>query len=142
MPTDTTSLRLPPRRAEQLKAISVALNLPLSDTIGHLIRREIAAGTIPDHIPGVIVARVDRGISITIDEHPAAIYRVEEARELASTIREVAAGGSGVINTPGKFGVYRRGNGIKLSLPFPGPETAFPVDIVRDIAALIEKAAQ
>lgn len=141
MPNDVTMLRLPPRRFGQLKAISAALNLPLSDTIGHLIRREIAAGTIPDHIPGIVIARVDRGVSITVDEHPPAIYGAQEARELATTIREVAAGGSGVVNMQRRFAVYRKGSGIKLSLPFPGPETAFPADIVRDIATLIEKAA-
>lgn len=140
MSTDTTSLRLPPRRFAQLKSISAALNLPLSDTIGHFIRKEIAAGTIADDLPGIIVERVDRGVSITIDDHPAAIYSVEDARDLANTIREVAAGGSGIVNMQRKFAVYRKGNGIKLALPFPGPETAFPADIVRDIATLIEKA--
>lgn len=140
MSTDTTSLRLPPRRAAQLKAISTALSLPLSDTIGHLIRREIAAGTISDDIPGIVVERVDLGVSITIDEHPAAIYSVEDARDLANTIRQVAAGGTGIVNMQRRFAVYRKGSGIKLALPFPGPETAFPADIVRDLATLIDKA--
>lgn len=134
-------LRLPPRRLDQLKALSSALNLSLADTIGYMLRKEIAAGTIPDAIPGVVVHRVGDKVSITVDEHPEAIYSLDNARDLASTIKSVLEGAPGIMNVLRSFGVHRRGNGIKLFLPLGGKEATLSPDLARDLADLIEKAA-
>lgn len=134
-------LRLPPRRLDQLKALSSALNLSLADTIGYMLRKEIAAGTIPDTIPGVVVQRVGDKVSITVDEHPEAVYSLDNARDLAATIKSVLEGAPGIMNVLRSFGVYRRGNGIKLFLPLGGKEATLSPDLARDLADLIEKAA-
>jgi hypothetical protein len=134
-------LRLPPRRLDQLKALSAALNLSLADTVGHLVRKEIAAGTIPDTIPGIVVKRVGDKVSVAVDDHSAASYSLDTARKLATTIRAVIDGAPGEMNVMLNFGVIRRGTGMKLFLPLGGPETILSPDLASDLADLIDKTA-
>ena len=135
-------LRLPPRRLDQLKALSAALNLSLADTVGHLVRKEIAAGTIPDTIPGIVVKRAGDKVSVTVDDHPAVSYSFDTARKLATTIRAVIDGAPGEMNVMLNFGVIRRGTGMKLFLPLGSPETILSPDLAGDLADLVDKAAR
>lgn len=141
MSTKPATIKLSPRRLDQLKAIGAARDLSVTDAIAFMIRDQIAAGTIPADIPGIIVRKVDAGVSITADDHAPANYSNESARELASTIRAVVEGGSGVVNMDHRFAVFRRGTGFKIALPFPGPETVFTADLALDLAGLVEQAA-
>ena len=147
MSSSPASIRLSPRRLEQLKAIGSALNLSVTDTISHMIRKEIAAGTIPDTIPGIVISNVGDCLAITMD-HGGSLFTKEHARNIALTIRDVADGKPGVVNLDVGFGVVRQGSGIKVMIPFAGPGSsrfneakAFSTDLARDLARLIEEAA-
>ena len=141
MSANSPMLRLPPRRLDQLKALSAVLNLSLADTVGHLVRKEIAAGTIPDTIPGIVVKRAGDKVVITVDDRATASYGLETARKLAVTIRAVVDVAPGEMNVMLNFGVIRRGGGMKLFFPLGGPETILSPDLASDLANLIEKAA-
>ncbi|WP_306225735.1 hypothetical protein [Bosea beijingensis] len=136
-------LRLPPRRLDQLKALSAVLNLSLADTIGHMLRKEIAAGVIPATIPGIVVQRVGDKVSVTFDDHPALLFSLDIARLFASTIRDVVGGVSGphTVQAGAWFSIQRVGNGFKINLRMGGPEVTLSGDLSRDLADLIEKAA-
>ncbi|MBN9450483.1 MAG: hypothetical protein J0I42_00910 [Bosea sp.] len=136
-------LRLPPRRLDQLKTLSAVLNLSLADTIGHMLRKEIAAGVIPGTIPGIVVERAGDTVSITFDDHPALVFSLDIARLFASTIRDVVAGVSGpyTIQAGAWFSIQRIGNGFKINLRMGGPDVVLSGDLARDLADLIEKAA-
>lgn len=136
-------LRLPPRRLAQLKTLSAVLNLSLADTIGHMLRKEIAAGVIPAIIPGIIVQRAGDKVSVAIDDHPATLYSLESAREFAETIRAVVDGTASpdTIKVGAWFRVQRVGIGFKIHLRMGGPEVTLSGDLARDLADLIEKAA-
>jgi hypothetical protein len=138
------SLRLDHRRLEQLKAISTALQLTNAGTIASMIREKIAAGVIPDVIPGILVEKVADGIRIAIDDNPVQTLVADHARVLAGTIRAVANGDPTPrhINLDYDFSVARRGTGIMIAIPFVnGDEASFPADLALDFAELIEKAA-
>lgn len=151
--TTPATIKLSPRRHEQLRAIASTLGLSLTDTIGHLVNKEIAAGTIPNSIPGIVVRRLDDGVHIQIDDRASATVTFETARRMAEALRSVANGGSAIINVSpssatNSFAVARRGTGIKFKMPFYGPDAkqwedapAFPADLARDLAAVIERAA-
>lgn len=81
------TIQLPPERLEQIKAIGVALGgLSTADTIGHLVREEIARGTISEDIPGVEIDRTNEGIVITLGDNPPARLTKGAARNLAESL--------------------------------------------------------
>lgn len=136
-------LRLPPRRLDQLKTLSAVLNLSLADTIGHMLRKEIAAGVIPGTIPGIVVERSVEKVSVAFDDQPAVSFTLDAARLFASTIRNVVAGAASpdTIQAGAWFRIQRVGNGFKVHLRMGGPEALLSGDLARDLADLIEKAA-
>lgn len=137
----STAIKLSPRRLDQLKAIGAALNLSVTEVIATMIRREIAAGTIPDMLPGIVIKKVKTGVQVTIDDAATKTLPHEGAHRLVATIREVLEGQAPTVNLDYGFAVLRRGSGIKIAVPFPGVEHAFSPDLARDFARLIEEAA-
>ncbi|UVC10178.1 hypothetical protein IHQ71_06115 [Rhizobium sp. TH2] len=139
-----TNLKLPPRRLDQLKAIGDKLGLSVADTVAHLIRKEIAAGTIPDTIPGILVEKVKDGVKVAIDNGEARTFPKEAAVSFAQTIRGVVDGNQPTtigLNKGSDYAVIRRGTGYKIMVPFPGKDNSFSGDLARDFADLIERAA-
>ncbi len=47
-----TIIQLPDERAEQLRALSKARNMPITDLIGEYIEQQIKAGHLPAGVPG------------------------------------------------------------------------------------------
>ncbi len=144
----STTIKLSPRRHDQLKAIGAALGLSVTDAIASMIREKIAAGTIPADIPGIIVQPVDGDVSITIDDAQPAIYSRDVARQIADALDSVADGGSGIVSMDHNYSVVKQGTGIKVSLPFSGANAvpfklapSFPADLAHDLAGLIRQAA-
>ncbi|RUY44108.1 hypothetical protein EN978_07180 [Mesorhizobium sp. M7A.F.Ca.US.001.04.1.1] len=137
-----------------MKAIAAALDLSVAEAVSHMIREKIAAGVIPDAIPGILIHRTDNGVHIQIDDDKPATVAVSTARQIAEALRSVANGGGGVVelspfDASKSFSVVRQGTGIKLQVPFHGPTAhhwndapSFSADLARDLAGLIERAAE
>ena len=139
--TQNPTIKVPPERLEQLKAIGAALDLSIADTVGHLIRAEIERGTISDDLPGIQV-RPSRGkLSIRFDDHDATLVSTASAKALADTLAEITAGGvGGFVNIDQDYLVMRQGNGIKITLPWPkGPIKVLSNDVARDLSRVIVK---
>lgn len=136
------SLRISPRRLEQLNAIAKALDLSVTETIAHMIRKEVAAGTIPASIPGFVVQKVAAGVSVQIDDGPEKTYDAEAARALAGTIRATVSGEPAVFSIRHGYSFVRIGRGFKLTAPLPGPDVSMTGDLALDLADLIESAAE
>ena len=142
----TNVIKIPARRLEQLKAIGGELGLSVADTVAHMIRKEIAAGTIPASLPGITVEKVTGGVKVAIDDGEARVMNQTDALAFAAAIRSAIAGEPRDIlgMTPGgqtDYAVLRRGVGLKIIVPFPGLDNSFSVDLARDFADLVEKAA-
>lgn len=144
----TVTVRLDPRRVEQLKSLAAALGTTSAGVIAQVLRDRIADGTIPPDIPGIVVRAVDGGVSIKIDGAEPFIYSRDVAREIAAALASVADGGTGVVSIDHNFSVVRQGTGIKVSLPFSGAQAvpfklapSFPPDLAKDLGGLIHQAA-
>lgn len=135
-------LRIPPRRLEQLRAIGGVLHLSVADTVAHLIRKEVAAGTIPAGIPGIVIKKVAGGVSIQIDDGPAKSFSSDAARGIVAAIRNAVAGKAGTVNMDEGYMFMARGAGFKLAAPWPGEEHSLSRDLALEIAGLIEQAAK
>lgn len=140
MPTPPVTIRLDPRRLEQLKAIAHAESSTVADVVTQIIRSKIAHGVIEATIPGVTIQPVRGGVQIDMGTGKPTTYGSEAALELSNAIRTVAQGGSSIVSLDHRYGVVRQGTGIKIAAPFPGPEVAFPVSLAVDLAGLIDGA--
>ena len=139
--TQNPVVKIPVERLDQLKAIGGALGLSIADTVGHLIRAEIARGTIPDAMPGVIIRRNKTSVRIQLDDQTPHTYGIEQARGLAATIRDVVDGGyATMLNLDVDCLIERGGNGIKLRIPYASDVKIVSRDVARDIARLIDAA--
>lgn len=148
MKPSTVTVRLDPRRIEQLKTLAGALGTSNAGAIGQMIGEKIAAGVIPADIPGITVRPVDDGVSIKIDDAEPFTYSREVAIQIADALHSVAEGGAGIVSIDHNYSVVKQGTGIKVSLPLSGANArpfqqapAFPADLARDFADLIRQAA-
>nr|WP_298096410.1 hypothetical protein [uncultured Shinella sp.] len=141
------TVRLDPRRLDQLKAIASAMNLSNAGAIAAFIREKIAAGIIPADIPGTSIRKQGDGIAVSLREDEEIILKTAGAQALASTVREVIAGNASptAVNVGHDFAVQKQGTGLKIALPFGKTPLAdavsFPPDLALDLADLLEKAA-
>lgn len=137
------SIKLPAERITQLKDIAAALGLSSpAEVVGHMVRAEIAKGTIPDTLPGVNITATAEGVAIALDDQPAAHYGKAEALNLATVLDHAANGGRSLIDLDADFIVARVGNGIKVNVPLAGQDRMLSRDLARDLARLIRSAAK
>ncbi len=136
------TVRLDPRRLEQLKAISEALNLSSAAVIATLIRQKIDEGVIPAQIPGTIVRRTDDGVHIELFAGEGRTLSATSALRFCGAIREVVSGGPAIVNPGDGWAVVRQGAGFKITASFPGTLVSFPGDLALDLADLIEDTAK
>lgn len=143
MSSQNPTIKLPPERVAQLKAIAAALDLPsVADTVGFLIRAEIKRGTIPASIPGFEIAPSRGKVRIAFDGgHPTLVSK-DAARRFAKTITDVLDGEPSMVSMDDDFAVIRQGTGIRLSIPMTAQGKVMARDVARDVAALIERAAK
>ena len=141
------TVRLDPRRLDQLKAIASAMNLSNAGAITAFIREKVAAGIIPATIPGTSICKTDAGVVISLREGEETTMTVHGAQRLAATIREIVDGTTQptIINPAHNFGVQVRGTGLKVALPFGCTRfedgVVFPPDLALDLADQIEQVA-
>jgi hypothetical protein len=145
-----STISLPPARAEQLKALAATLNLSVADAIGHLIRKEIAAGVIDGSIPGVTVARA--GDAVTFGFNGATLnMTANEAEHVVGEIR-ARAEGSELRQTLQIFldtqapdaglrpiRIERKGTGVNIRIR--DQMKSFSPALARELADLIEATA-
>lgn len=145
MPTTPQPIRLAAPRIAQLQALAVHYGLPsMASVVAHLINKEIAAGAILDNVPGIEITRHGDEIAIAFGDDIPARLSLAVAEALATTLEDVASGGSGVVNmsAPFSFSVLRRGSaGVNVKVPFgAGEGHTMSADIAHDLARVIRKA--
>jgi hypothetical protein len=140
------TLQLPTERLQQIKNIGAVLGLSIADTVGHLIRAEVARGTIPDALPGINLARKGNVVVVGLDDETISTFSLSAARSLADTVAEFTVAEKAMqklYNLDHDFMVERKGNGIKVTIPaMNGITKAFSFDVARDFARLVKEAAE
>lgn len=135
------AIQLAPERHAQIKAISVALGLSISEVIARFINDEIEAGTIPAGIDGLNIHRGEKDMLIGFDDHPPVRFTEEGAADLAAALREFAdpqKPAQKVANMQHNYMIERKGNGVKLTIPLSGSVTkSWSRDLARDVADLL-----
>jgi len=141
--TQNPTIKLPAERVEQLKAIGDVLGLSIADTVGHLIRAEIARGTISDALPGITIDRDGDRIIMTIDGPRRHFLPLDTAKAIAAQLRKLVAPGKdgGTIDLDANWTAYRVGNGIRVGFSDSVVKT-LSRDVAVDLARLIEAAAR
>lgn len=152
MSSAPVAIKLPGIRLDQLRQIAAALKLrTMSAAVTHMIRQQIAAGVIPDTIPGISVERHKDekgqvGVSIAFEDAAPTFLPVAGALKLADMLEEVVASRTslvGVNDDYAWFSVMKRGAvGVSVKIPFTAGE-GYPManDIAIDLARVIRKAA-
>ncbi|WKL27186.1 hypothetical protein Q1M63_24520 [Sinorhizobium meliloti] len=127
-----------------MKAIGAVMGLSNAAVISAMIREKIAAGVIPNAIPGIVIRKVSAGVGISLNVGREQTFSDDGARALAYAIRGVVAGDTSptMINMDHNFMVQKQGTGFKIAIPFGSEGIAFPPDLALDLADLIEKAAE
>lgn len=135
------TVKLPAQRIDQLKLIGRALgHAAIADTVGHLIRSEIARGTIPNAIPGIEVKSIDReSVGIDFGDDPV-IFTTEIAAQLADELVKASDGGLINMSVGGDYSITRRGNAVVVAVPADGPRRTLNRDLARDLSNLISAA--
>lgn len=136
------AIKLAPERHAQIKAISAALNhQTLSETIAHFVNSEIEKGTIPPGIEGVNISPAGDGLLVSFDDAPTVSFSSEGAADLAATLREFTDAekrAEKLVNMRHNYQIEKKGNGVKLTIPFTGEVTkTFSRDLARDLADLL-----
>lgn len=143
MPSAPVTLRLDPRRLEQIKAIASASGTTSTGAIAEFVRAKIAAGVIPPTIPGVKVTKAKQGVALELNPGAVKILPSDFARTFAARIREVVDGAEASTIFPNEgVAVIRQGVGFKITAPYPGEGVSFPGDLALDLANLIDEAAE
>ncbi|WIJ24224.1 hypothetical protein [Devosia sp. RR2S18] len=137
-----TTVTIPTERHQQLVAIGETLKLSMAETIARFVRREIESGTIPADLPGIKVERLADGVRITLGQNTPTTFTKASAADLAAAIERAATGQPiNLMDLDSNFVVERRGNGVKVSVPFEGEARAFSRDVAEDFAKLVRQAS-
>lgn len=151
MSSAPVAIKLPGIRLNQLRQIADARNLPtMSAAVTYMIRQQIAAGVIPDTIPGISVERHEDekgqvGVSIAFEDATPTFLPVEGALKLADVLEGVVSGSTSIVGGSRYytwFSVMKRGAvGVSVKIPFTAGE-GYPManDIAIDLARVIRKA--
>jgi len=141
MSPQTPSIRVPHERMAQIKMIAEKRSMSYAELIAYWIEREIEDGTIPREVPGVTVRREADQIIVEMGAISRSIRR-DVAASFADNIRGVAGLARETAEALGGLQVRKRGRGIKITDIESGAELATSPSVARDIAALIDKAAE
>jgi hypothetical protein len=139
-----THIAIPVERYEQLKLYATSRKISVADAVGVLINDAVAAGKIPNVVPGFRIER--NGEVISIEAIGAFVRKLnrEAATEYADRIHAMLkpmitpAADNPFVPT---FDVIRRGSGVKLIDPETGAERAVSPSVALDVARLISEAA-
>ena len=149
-PARQGSVRLPPARVTQLRAIGAKLGISsVADVIGYLIGKEITAGVITSEIPGVHVVREDDTVLLSFGVHDPVKISCDYAKRIANDIRIRTQGSELLqglralvdITTPDDQGIriMRRGTGVNIMIL--GQMQSFSPALADELADLIEATA-
>ncbi|PZX26355.1 hypothetical protein LY44_01049 [Rhodobacter capsulatus] len=143
-------IRLPSERIEQLRQIAEARHTTIAEVIARFVRSEIAAGTIPATVPGVVVQRTGAEIIITANGFDAAV-----PMDQGPTLADVLKGAATLSVDPERkkqwleglaalsgIQVKRAGNGLKLVSGLTKREFPLALDVAVDLGEAIARAAE
>lgn len=151
MPKPATSITLPVERAAQLHTLADALGVTVSEAVEHLINREIAAGTIPDELPGFEIKIAEKHVWLTMPDFGFPPLHPAHARYVADLLCHIADHG-----TAGRGNVLGLADGMRLIVGRKGRgvlligqddaldrtcKASMTPQMARDLARQIRKAA-
>ena len=107
-----------------------------------LIAQAIAAGLIPDEVPGFAISRKGQKVRLEAEGAFAAAMSVADAVSLAEQLEgDVAKPAGGTFNLDAGFITTRRGGAIKLRHIETSEERTLTPSVARDLARLLRMVA-
>lgn len=145
-----TTITLPGERAAQLRALADADGTTISEVIERLINSEIAAGRLPDTLPGFEVHVADRHVWLVIGDFGFPAMHPTHANTVAALLTHLADSGTDGRGNKLEFGeivfkAARKGRGVLIG----GEDhetgrtikSSLTLGMARDLARIIRKAA-
>lgn len=137
-------IKLPQERHDQLKALSEKWNLSIADCIGKMINEQIAAGELPEGLPGVTVKKYRAGAKLVTPDLDLTFKRLEYLEAAGKAIRAMTrpAKGKSLVKPPEGLGVARRGTSVKITDTSTGKVTTLAPSIAEELADQMERVAK
>jgi hypothetical protein len=129
---------VPDERAEQLNALAeVYGRISIADTVGVLINREIAAGRLPDELPGFEIIRRGDEVSLKATGVFQVTFPSEAAKLLAALLRDERPQWMSILDPDLMLVITRRGSGLKIRAATSLAEKTLSLSVARDLGRLI-----
>jgi hypothetical protein len=116
-----STIMLPVERVAQLRALAAADSTTITETIERLINEQIAAGRLPDTLPGYdVIAAVSR-VFLSVHDFTFPAMSPRQARQIAELLEEFGTGKEGGkkarFSTGAeeiRFRISRKGRGVTI----------------------------
>jgi hypothetical protein len=142
----STILKIPTEYHAMLERLSEIEGSTMSDVIANFLRQAIAAGRLPDQLPGWRVEHLpDGSVRFCVEEIDLDVkLSAETAEALARDLEEYARPGSGraaLLNLDTNFVIERRGTGMTIRhVDLPGDvKKSFSRSVAIDVARLLRR---
>jgi hypothetical protein len=142
---------LPVERVAQLRALAAADGTTITETIERLINEQIAAGRLPDTLPGFdVIAAVGR-VFLSVHDFTFPAMSPGQARQIAGLLEEFGTGKEGgkrarfSTGEEIRFRISRKGRGVTISgediQTARTVKATMTAGMARDLARIIHTAA-
>jgi hypothetical protein len=116
-----STIMLPVERVAQLRALAATDGTTITETIERLINQEIAAGRLPDQVPGYDVIAAVRRVFLSVHDFTFPALSPRQARQIARLLEEFGTGKEGGkkawFSTGAeeiRFRISRKGRGVTI----------------------------
>jgi hypothetical protein len=116
-----STIMLPVERVAQLRALAASNGTTITETIERLINQEIAAGRLPDTLPGFDVIATVSGVFLSVHDFTFPALSPRQARQIAGLLEEFGTGKEGgkkarfsTGDEEIRFRISRKGRGVMI----------------------------
>ena len=145
-----TTITLPGERAAQLRTLADAYGTTISELIERMINNEIAAGRLPDQLPGFEIVPAVGHVFVTVQGFSFPALNVRQARQIADLLEEIstakdAGGKKALFENEIELKAWRKGRGIRIDGDDPqtgrSVKASLTPGMAKDLARIIRNEA-
>lgn len=145
MSNTRTTLTIPRERHLQLQEVAEAFGTSnISETIGQMLHHLARLGVVTTTLPGIEINRLSDGLVIIVEGGKPLGLNPTQAATLAENLRRYVSADTRLgtlVNLDDDYAIARKGNGMKLCIPFESGEwKTLAYDLALELADKIDAA--